>query len=182
MATIDTSYFFGNLLIAQKSDSSVSSSLVWFIDQHEPRLLTDLLGYELYKNYLAGIAGNVQKYLYIRDGTEFTNRAGILTKWRGVKYLDGTAKKSLIANYIFCRWMENETSFTTGTGEKVANNQNAINVSNGHKIIMAWNEMADMIAELCEFLLSKQTDYPEFVLQFSRMDRSFLNYKNLSGI
>lgn len=182
MALIDSTYFFAELLVAQKSDSSVSSSLTMFIDEHEKRLLNDLLGYELYKAYAVGILATTQKYIDIRDGKEYTNRSGILSKWVGLKFTDGTAKKSLIANYVYWHWMQNEVTITTGTGEKVAASQNAVYANAGNKMRRAWNQMVDWNRELAEFLLSNQTDYPEFVTHYSRITISLLKKQNLLGI
>lgn len=182
MATIDSTYFFGSVLIPQKSESSVVSNLNWFIDQHEERLLTDLLGYELYKAYKAGILASTQKYIDIRDGKEYTNRSGILTKWKGLKFTDGTAKKSLIANYVYWHWMENEASITTGTGEKVSKAQNAWDATPVYKMVKAWNEMVEWNWELIEFLLTKESDYPEFTLHYPRIPKSIVRKQNVLGI
>ena len=181
-ALIDISFFFGNLSIAQKSDSAVSSSVLWFIEELEPKLLTDLLGYEFKKLYDAGITADTQKYKDIRDGKEYQNRSGILTKWRGLKFTDGSAKKSLIANYVYWHYLENEATITTGTGEKIADNQNAINATAAQKMVRAWNEMVDWNKELIEFLLTKQTDYPEFINHYGRIPKSLLHKQNILGI
>lgn len=288
MATIDASYFFGDLLIAQKSDSAVAGNLNWFIDEHEPRLLADLLGYDLYQAYAAGITAGtpLTKWTELRDGVAYTNRSGISTKWPGlrfsssgtsmapitdiVRFLDpvqfkigdggtltpaaGTirytnpileniekerleifrneygilfpdlhftkvtaddffeliapdqfgadeeftlkitieqnaaatisagAKKSLIANYIYWLWMANEASNTTGTGEKITANQNAVTASPASKMIRAWNQMVDWNKELIEFLLTKYDVYPEFVTHYPRIPISLLKKQNALGI
>ena len=80
MPLIDSSYFFDDLSIAQKSDVAVASSITRCINQYEPKLLADLLGYELYKNYKAGIIAATQKYLDIRDGKEYTTAATLTGK------------------------------------------------------------------------------------------------------
>lgn len=180
MATIDASYFFGPLLIAQKTDNA--GSIQWLINDLEPTLLRAIMGYELYKAYTAGITASTQKYLDIRDGKEYETRADIPTKWNGLAFTQGDSKKSLIANYVYWHWMEKDASVSTGTGEKVANAQNAVNASPGPKMVRAWNEMVVMIEELCEFLLSNETDYPEFQNQYSRIPCSLLKKQNLFGI
>lgn len=183
MATIDASYFFGELTIAQKSDAAVAGSLSSFIDIYEDKLLTDLFGYELYNNYQEGILANTQIYKDIRDGKEYTNRAGVLSKWKGLIYTLGTTKKSLIANFVYFNWQQNEATITSGTGEKVATNQNAINASAGNKMVRAWNEMVNMNHELLEFLLSNQDNYPEFIDHYGRSIPNYLFYKvNTLGI
>lgn len=182
--TIDTTFFFGNVLIPQNSDVAVAGSLQLFIDNKEPELLTMLLGYELYKAYAAGIvAGSpLQKWLDLRDGKEYTNRQGYLTKWRGLKFTDTASKKSLIANYVYCAWMENEISITTGTGEKVAANQNAVNVSSVQKVVRAWNEMVKWNWELIEFLLSNESDYTEYTNYYGRTPLNIVTPINTLGI
>jgi hypothetical protein len=185
MATIDASYFFGDLLVAQKSEQSVANSLGWFIDEYEPRLLTDLFGYELYKNYNAGLAADppAQKWLDIRDGKEYTNRCGIVSKWKGLKFLDGSAKKSPIANFVYYHWLKDKASDTTASGEKTTANQNSIDASPGIKMVRAWNQMVEWNCELVEFLLSNQDVYPEFLSFHGRPCPNYLLYKtNVMGI
>lgn len=163
--TIDTSYFYYDLSIAQLTEASVNSTVQRFIDRHEPKLLQDLLGYELYKNYKTGIDASDQKYIDIRDGKEYTNRAGKLAKWRGLK--EPSLKQSLIANYVYFQYIKNEASSTTGTGEKVAKAQNAADASPRYKLARAWNQMVEWNCELVEFLLSNESNYPEFLYHYS---------------
>lgn len=179
MATIDASYFFAELNIAQKND--VALALGMFIDEYEEKLLLQLFGYELLKAYKAGIASN-QIYKDIRDGLEYTNRSGILTKWKGLIFTDGTAKKSLIANYVYWHWLENEFSVTTGSGEKKINSQNSSDVTDVSKKVRAWNQMVDWNKELIEFLLSKESSYPEFQNHYSRIPINILKKQNVFGI
>ena len=179
---IDISFFFGEVNIAQKSDAAGSLGL--FIDEMEPRLLTDLLGYELWKAYTTGIAAGSPdaKWLAIRDGKEYTNRAGYLTFWNGLKFTKGGIKKSLIANYIYWHWMADQATVTTGTGEKTPAAANAVDASPARKMVRAWNQMVCWNLELIEFLLSNPTDYPEFQSYYSRIPCSLLKKQNVFGI
>lgn len=180
MPLIDTSYFFGDLNIGQKSE--VAGSLSEFILEYEDRLLNDLFGYAFKKVYDTGIGASTEKYVAIRDGKEYTNRSGQLAKWRGLKYTIGTVKKSPIANYVYWHWMQNEASSTTGTGEVKLNAQNATSVSPAGKMVRAWNEMVQMVYELIEFLLSNENDYPEFIDWYVYIPASLLRKQNLFGI
>lgn len=161
MPLIDTTYFFGDLSIAQITNEAVETSVQLLIKQREPELLIDLFGYELYKNYLAGVATE-QKYKDVRDGKEYTTRAGKLAKWRGLK--NSTLSQSLIANYVYYWYLRDQASVTTGTGEKTAKAQNASNASPRVKMARAWNQMVKWNWELVEFLLSN--DYPEFISHY----------------
>lgn len=172
---IDTSFFFGDLSIAQISDAAVVSTVNRVINEREPELLLALMGYELYKNYQAGVAGT-QKYKDIRDGKEYTNRSGKLTKWRGLKEtvvapVDGPPAvagqyRSLIANYVYYWHMRNNATASTGTGEKTSKAQNATDASPRQKMGSAWNQMVKWNRELVEFLLSNESDYPEFLKHY----------------
>lgn len=161
---IDTTYFQGVLTVAQKSEPSVIADLQTFIDIHETKYLKSILGYELWKNFTAGIAvgGPAQKWLNLRDGAEFTNRLGLLTKWEGFKWIDGTTKRSPIANYIYYWWLRKETSTTTGTGEKRLNAENSESVSSFSKQCNTWNEMVGYNRLLWEYLYINQDAYPEY--------------------
>lgn len=168
MATIDITYFFDQLNIADKDNNS--DSILRFVNEHEPFLLEELMGYELYKNYKAGIAAGSPdaKWLAIRDGKEYT-ASSKLVKWKGLKFTEGAAgdtqaKKSLIANYVYCKWLENNRTVTASSGEKVANVSSiATNTNSKSKIIRAWNQMVDWNKSLVDFLYFNSADYPEFL-------------------
>lgn len=170
MPTIDTSYFFGPITIANITDAAVVSSFNLFLSEYEEKLLTDLLGYDLSKKYKAGIASPTPdaKWTDLRDGKEYTNRIGILQKWKGLKFTDGTAKKSLIANYVYYMYMRNNATVTTGVGEKIAKAQNAEAASSAYKMVNAWNQMVEWNWELSEFFLSNPASYPEFSDHYGR--------------
>lgn len=187
---VDTSFFYGDLSIAQISTPAIASTVTNYIKQYEPRLLIDLLGFELYKLYDEGVTNDTQKYLDIKDGKEYTNRAGRPASWRGFKEIikapvvavvadpdadppveavaaEAGIYSSLIANYIYCKWVKDQATASTGTGEKTAKAENAEDASPRYKIARAWNQMVDWNCELVEFLLTHETDYPEFLYHYS---------------
>lgn len=167
MATIDLTYFFDELLIADKDNNA--NSIKRFINQLEPWLLTELMGYALYKAYAAGIsAGSPDaKWLAIRDGKEYTV-SGVLVKWQGLIFKDGPSgdeqsKKSLIANYVYWHWIRNNNTVTTAAGEMQAKaGPIAANTTSKGKTIRAWNQMVDWNKSFVDFLYFNVADYPEF--------------------
>lgn len=188
MPTIDATYFFGELTIAQKTENA--NSLTMFINEHEEKLLESLLGYELYKSYKVGIAAGTPdaKWTALRDGLEYTNRSSRLGKWRGLIFTDGAsgvgqAKKSLIANYVYWHWMAANATVTTANGEKGAKvNTIAVDLPPVTKQVRAWNQMVDWIWDLIEFLLTKESDYPEFQDHYSRIPRNLVKKQNWAGL
>lgn len=96
---IDKSYFFGDLQIAQPTQTEVADNIDWFINKYEPKLLTQLLGYQLYKDLKAGMLTSPvdQKWLNLLFGVEYTNKQNKLTKWNGLIITDdGQALQILI--------------------------------------------------------------------------------------
>ena len=181
--TIDASYFFGSLTIGQKSDVAVSAAIVIAIDTYEPVLLQYLLGYETYKAYLAWNGTEAGRFKVLRSGLEYTSQNGTTKKWKGLRYTTGLGtKKSLIANYVYYHYMAENVTISTGTGEKVAANQNAINADAIQKQVKAWNEMVGEIISLIDFLVSKSDVYTEFEAYRPFFPYELIQYKNSLGL
>lgn len=161
MALINKTYFFAELAIAQLSDPSVTAAINAVIDEREPELLQRLLGLELYEAYKAGIDGDVQKYTDIKDGKTYTHPStGKKEQWHGLAFTLGTAKKSLIANYVYWHYIRDNHTFTTGSGQKKT--ESGINALPTDKLVRAWNEMVKWSTELYIFLSAFPALYPEF--------------------
>lgn len=169
---IDRSYFYGNTAIAQLDVSSVQKSVDKFIAQYEPEFLKEVLGYEFKKLYDAGIAADTQIYKDIKDGKEYSSLSlgRKLYKWEGLTF-GSVIKMSPIANYIYFKYMTYNQSFTTGSGEKVAQTGAATHVGTSEKMVYAWNEMVDWNIGLVDFLVSNDDVYPTYI------DQRYYNWK-----
>ncbi|CAL7961479.1 conserved hypothetical protein [Gammaproteobacteria bacterium] len=174
---VATSFFTGQLTIAQLTESSVLTNLTAMIDKLEPEFLEKLLGYPLYKLYKTWDGNAVGKYKDLRDGLEYENRFGKSTKWYGFKR---SSVLSPIANYIYYWWLRKEVSVTSGNGERKANSAASINMSSVNKQVRAWNEMVEWNKEFWEFMYIKQDIYPEF--DILRIDRNLFTVINVLGI
>lgn len=152
---IDTSYFFGDILIGQLSEQSVQDKLGWFINQYEPEILRGLLGYETYK--LMNETTPEQRFTDLKTGKEYTDETG-LRKWEGLV----SGKISLIAYYVYYWYQRSQTTTTSGTGEGKTQTQNAIPVSAMDKMASAWNKMVSLNKELYLFLNAKKDVYTEW--------------------
>jgi hypothetical protein len=89
---IDSTYFYGPLMIAEWEKTEVQTNIQQFIDKYEPELLDLLLGYKLFKAFKAGLQELVvpTKWTNLLYGCEYTTRFGNLDKWEGfVTYTDG---------------------------------------------------------------------------------------------
>lgn len=162
---IDISFFYGNVYIAQKSEASVTALLQEYINKYEPIFLEGILGRELYKLFYAWLDAQVpgDRFDLILRGAEFTY--GSPRNWEGLKVQVNTAPdkfRSIIANYVYCQWMRDKITESTGSGEKILEGQNSISVSVNEKLVTVWNEMATSCRDLVRFLESDSVAYPEF--------------------
>lgn len=74
MSLITPSYFYGDIEIAQLNQQAVADAVQSAIDRYEAEYLEALLGYEMYQQFINGLAAPVveQKWLDLRDGVTFT--------------------------------------------------------------------------------------------------------------
>lgn len=93
MSFIDASYFVTELNIPNSGDVDIAPRIQWFINKYEPLFLQKLMGYPLYKAFVAGMnaiapATPPQRMLNIIYGTEYTDAQGFLQKWKGLIVTD----------------------------------------------------------------------------------------------
>jgi hypothetical protein len=74
----------------------------------------------------------------------------------------GSTYLSPIANYVYWYWMTDDTTQTVGLGQQASKVENAIQVSPATKMVRAWNEMNEWVAEFHRFMITTQADYPEW--------------------
>jgi len=111
---IDSTYFVGEIAIPQAANDT---ALAQAITQYEKEILISLLGYKLYSLLIADCTNYVpasQIYLDLVNGVEFDhvfNGETITLKWEGLKSL-----QSLIAYYVFYKFVERDVTRLYGTG------------------------------------------------------------------
>ena len=147
MATItdETYYQKGINFIPNAKDISASDSttpsqdseLVYFIDINERELMLNALGVTLFNELtaaLANLTAAAQKWKDLVTGSTYV-LDGKTYLWEGLR---GYNKNSLVASYVFCKFLRNDESTytTTGIAQNVA--KNAKNYSYTPKYIAAW--------------------------------------------
>lgn len=191
MALIDSTYFTGSINIP---NATSDAALAQAIDQYEKEILIQLLGYKLYSLLVADCTNGVpatQKYLDLVNGKEFTheiNGEDITLKWEGLK---NTAKQSLIAYYVFYRYVERDVTRLYGAGVSMASSKEGWErVSAVNKLCDAWERMRDLYGKIppeyrpvyirpiaganlpyvfnhdpsaYNFLFANKTDYPDWI-------------------
>lgn len=154
MAQIDQTYFIRDIRLPV---DQVATELTQYINSYEPEILIYILGYDLYKQYIAGIgAGSPQaKWTALRDGKEY-EISGTYYKWRG--FLNAN-KESLIANYV---WYQFTKSDYWQTGFRKLNTENAELINPRNQQAKVYNQMVDWIKEMDTFIINNSADYPTY--------------------
>jgi len=162
---IDRTYFVGEINIPNVDQSAIGSLVDLFIQKYEPAFLQAALGYDLYKAFTAGIASATpeQKWKDLRDGVEYTDQQGNLTKWKGLITAD--PKESLIANNIYYWYSRNAHTQSTSMGEVKSSTENANMVSPGLKMTRAFNATYEWLCEMAQYLDARKDVYPEWAKQ-----------------
>jgi hypothetical protein len=149
MAFIDSTYFVGEIAIPQAANDT---GLTQTITQYEKEILLSLLGYKLYSLLIADLSNGLpqtQIYIDLVNGKEFIhvlNGESILLKWEGFK---NTALQSLIAYYIFYRFVERDIARLYGTGISMATVKDGWErVSPVNKLCAVWERMRELYGKI----------------------------------
>jgi hypothetical protein len=159
MPLIDKSYFVGELNIPNTGQLEVEDSLNHFIKKRETEFLRLVLGYPLYKAFLAGYSATA-KYQDLLNGKEYTDTNGLVQKWDGFRQKE--AKQSIVANYTYFYWQKDQATLSAGVGEVKPKAKNAVIDSPANKMIRAWNEIQPRVKELFAFIKANREAYPEW--------------------
>ena len=120
----------------------VQTELTGFISRYEKEILTLCLGYDLYSTFITALSGTPdQKWTDLRDGKVYQVN-GVNVKWNG---LVNTDKISLIAYYVYYKFLVSSSEFASSNGVKLINNENAANINPRQKQVYAYNQCLDLI-------------------------------------
>lgn len=182
MSLIDDTYFSIDVVIPSNDDSEIQA----YIDRYEPEILKSLLGYELYKLVAAyNVLTSPQRIKDLVEGKEYEYN-GMTIKWNG---LINTEKISLIAYYVYYKWLEVNGTQVGSVGLTVPMQENSQPISHIADQARVWNEMLKYYGKLPSyfhieqpyyesaylFLTEHEDDYPEW--EFNELD-----LKNRFGI
>jgi hypothetical protein len=148
---IDSTYFVGEIQIPNVTANA--TAITQAINQYEKEILISLLGYKLYSLLVADCTLGVpatQIYKDLVDGKEFTHASGelgdITLKWEGLK---NTSLQSLIAYYVFYKYVERDVTRLYGTGVSMASSEKGFErVSPVNKLCNAWERMRELYGKI----------------------------------
>lgn len=148
---IDVTYFKRELFVpnADDTDRQTYKELNEFIDGDVRQYLRDNLGYALFSDLDSQITdGNLNsdadaKWQNLVNGVEYT-KDGKTLYWQGLLQVEGSFKRSLLANLVFVNWLENNQSIQSGVGEVVLQAKNAVRINSTKRIVKVWNDFVSM--------------------------------------
>jgi hypothetical protein len=144
------------LTIGQVEKPQVAARVQWYIDEHEPVYLKKLLGKKLARLFQDEYAKTEHE-----------------KKWDTLA--DDVRK--MVARYVYYHYHRKNETITTGTGEEMAQAQNAERTTIAYKVVDAWNAMVEMNLEFCKDI--DRTVYPEYG---GYVISDIYNFKNTFGL
>jgi len=148
---IDNSYFKGKLEVPNSQSYPGSSKdgnvvrLAEFINDYEVEVMVYALGnplytefHDIFENDGTLKAGTDQKWKDFVNGKEYTIN-GDSFLWKGLRYTDGAIKKSLIAEYVYCKFLEKYSVNFGGIGMQTEEAKNASRQSAIPTLVTIWN-------------------------------------------
>jgi hypothetical protein len=164
---IDNTYF-----VARNESLPVDelgSILTAYINRYEPKILSKLLGYSLYKDFEAGFnaATPEQKWLDLANGSDYTYN-GILKRFDGLKEVS--------VNYVYYKYSKENQGNNTSIGIKTTLSENSEETDPSYKQLYSLNYIADINCQLIEFINAKNEEladtYPNYIQGvFEKMTR-----------
>ena len=145
---INSSYFQkGDLYIPNNTDINVGdvgitnqTDLDFYIVEYERELLLNALGIVLYEEYLAALQNLNQapkRWTDLIDGVTYTNPSSVVKRWEGLR---GANKQSLVASFVYTKYLRNYNETFATTGVVRNDSKNATNYDATPKYIKAYNK------------------------------------------
>lgn len=158
MYIIDNTYFIEDKLIPNINGSggigSNKPNIDSLVDNEVHSLLESILGYVSYKDLVDNLNTDgsekpttTQKWKDLINGKEYIKNEKTYY-FKGLKYQVGVSKNSLLAYYVFYKWIKQNISQQSSTGsEIVLTPKNAINVGLTSKLVSTWNKFWSLLGE-----------------------------------
>jgi len=186
---LDKSYFIGELDIPT-NNVNVEPALITFIEKYEKKFLVGVLGYELYLLFVAAL--NVDPiatpYRELLEGDNY-EYMGVVYHWEGFKEtiiapdpdVDPPIVgkyRSIIANYVYYRWMRDKDLQNVGIGVVATKAENSTRVSGSSKAVRAMSELRTAMKSFVHYMDYKEGTYEKYN---KRSSMRFI-YDNVIGI
>jgi len=158
MSLIDSNYFIGAISLPT-DNVHYTNKLQIYIDRTEKEYLVNLMGYELYKLYIA--APTIGRFEPITNGTDFSNTVtGLEDNWQGL--VNEETYISMLAYFTYFEYLRGNQSSETGNGVTYNLFENSEKISAIHKQQNAFNLAVEQYVKLRDYLTTNSSTFPEW--------------------
>jgi len=151
MYIINETYFIKELNIPNDNSIDVSGSTTPFesyIDKESRLCLQNALGSVLFAELDSLVVGGT----YVPDGSKWDqfiegetyDFQGVSYTWKGLIFTEGTFKGSVLAYFVYCKWLEFQLSQQTGMGEAKGSAINSQSMNATHRYVNTWNNFIEL--------------------------------------
>jgi hypothetical protein len=157
-----------------EADSKSFAELERLIDEYcrsfmycflTPEEISDFDSYLEYGIFPKETDGIPQKWIDLVNGTTYTSN-GVDLVWRGLIQENGSSNNSLLADFVYSKWLETQASYMTGVGDSKGNPKGAYLVNPTQRIVNVWNEFVKKYDSLLKFISENPDDYTSESRQF----------------
>ena len=142
---INASYFVNELLLPNLTESHAGYDIDSLIQDTSHSFLSSILGHDAYNDFISNLdeygdlkPDAAQKWEDLVYGCDYEHN-GATKYFKGLIYKRGTVPKSILAQYVYIKYIEQNVSQLTPTGDVRPNSQNAVNINSSQRYANAWN-------------------------------------------
>lgn len=144
---IDSTFFHSKILIPNIGVGIGKINIDPLIEKECYSFLQSLLGYEIYSDLEQHFDTDLnlktdapQKYLDLFYGKKYDGK-----QWKGLIDIKKLGKYSLIADYVWLKWYEDNITLTSTNGQVVLDAKNTMRVNPTDKYVEVWNGMVEKV-------------------------------------
>lgn len=162
MILIDTTYFVGNIELAERDPTNVGGkqALELYINKYEPIFMRNILGVNFYNVFINDISQ--PRMIELCYGKDY-EIDGKWYHWQGLVDTVMTGYKvSPIAMFIYLSWKREKATLTSRAGQSIPETDNERRVNAIQEMVLVECQMASIIRGMHHFLNSYPDVYPEW--------------------
>lgn len=158
-----------------EADSRSFVELELLIDEKCRLLLLNFLTFEQFSELNSYLLNGLFPAITTGIPQKWTDLVIGKGNWKGLIYSKGTAKSSLLSDYVYYHYLIENVSYMTGIGDTKASSKGAISVNPNQRAVSVWNEFVEQYHYLLHYLNDNNVLFPN-------ENRNVFTVKNQLGL